>query len=174
MGKLKLSGHVKVWKNNILIFEDKNTIGTFLKEYLASRLNSDTNSALFLGGDEGFYATGAIGGNDAGYVVVNASNVGDGIIISEALAGNDHYGLDTVVHPTDPNGIYYAQWQAQMTAGATFEALGLSIDEIAIGNDFDIDNANGGGNIWASKIGLGPFVLVDTDVLTIDWKIIIQ
>jgi hypothetical protein len=179
MSKVQLCGHVKVWVNNILMFEDKNTIGTFLLEYLASRLNSDTNSTRFLGGHLGFYSTGVIGGgvtNDEGWVVVNGAGTGDGIIISADLTPSAvHYGIDTVVHPTDPYGNYYAQWQGSMVAGTLWVALPTpAIAEIAIGNKFNAAAADGGGDVWASKVGLGPFNLTDTDILTIDWKLIIQ
>ncbi len=178
MSNFKVSGEVLIKKNDIVVYKSMNAIQQYFLDFLAGRLASDTDAGDYMGGVEGLYNTGVIGGgatNDIGWKVVDVAGAGDGIIISADLtAGAVHYGIDTVVHPTDPSGWNYRRWQGQMTAGTIWTGIGPVIVEAALGTGFNQAAALGGGNIWSSRLAISPAIsLADADILTVEWKIVV-
>ncbi|KKN53574.1 hypothetical protein LCGC14_0600700 [marine sediment metagenome] len=139
---------------NELVFEDENVIENTLKINIRSTFHTSVDFAL-----DNLRAT-----QDA-----TGTAGDDGIIIfsTDAHGPASFVGImANAVHPTDPSGNYYRQWQGiwqEPSAAETIKAAEL-------GHNFD-GTGNFVGGLYASEDISPDISLVLNDILTINWKV---
>ncbi len=138
-----------------LVFDEKNVIRTDLLDNMRDTMNSSIDFAL-----DNLLATQA----------VTPANGADGISLFDvdtAVGTTGMIGMmATVVHPSDPSGDYYRQWQGTWQEPSASETVKSAL----IGHNF-VDVSPGIVNEYAFE-NINPDIsLVLNDVLTINWKI---
>lgn len=166
ISSLELKGHLEGWhfcaKTRLWrrAFSDKNTISSELKAIVRDNLNTNTDFAL-----DNLFATDGQKHGGGGHAAGDPAGK-DGIIVKDDT--NDYYiTLITAVHPTDPSGNYYRQWQGVLTndfgAGSfvvdVFAKIGVNLDGPTT---FVYDYAQG---VPAAT------TMAANDILTINWKV---
>lgn len=153
---LKLTGHVEAYVRraanpevNELVFSESNTIVNALKENFRDTMNSSVDFAL----DNLRAVQAAVGtAGDDGILLYGTDVLGSLIGI-----------MANAVHPTDPSGNYYRQWQ-----GVWQEPSGSTVKSALIGQNFLSSIMLQG---YASEDISPDIVLITNDILTINWKI---
>ncbi len=152
-----------VWRKE---FDEENEIGAGLKIAIRDNLHAADDFAMdFLFDTDG--QKGGGGGHAAGDPVGK-----DGILIYEGTILNTHITMITTVHPSDPSGDYYKQWQGILTndfgLGAFVVGRGSGISGAFMGAD------QSGGAAFGHRYASQKFAIITmapNDILTIDWKV---
>jgi len=113
---IELKGHLEGWhhcaKSGLWrkVFDEKNAIDNELKAIIRDNMNAPTDFAM----DNLFATDGEVHGGDAFYGEAADPAGKDGIVARDSTNG---YWITTIttVHPTDPSGNYYRQWQGVLT-----------------------------------------------------------
>ncbi len=159
---IKLSGFVQIFLRRVdcpdvnkLVFEDYNTIATHLKGKFRDTMNSNVDFAL-----DNLRATqDATGTNGDDGISIYSTNAP-----SPSLIGI----MASAVHPTDPSGDYYRQWQGvwqEPSASETVKSAQLGLNFTTSTSDFITE--------FADEDISPDIALVLNDVLTINWKIVV-
>ena len=167
---LQLSGHIlgivkraETGKEEIVI-DQLNTIWSQLKDNMRDTMNSNVDFAL-----DNLQATqvaqaslsAALNGKDGLIVFDNSA----GVLISDALAF-----MASAVHPIDPTGDYYRQWQGvyQNLTGSTEYStkamIGNTYSHVPASTPFIEEYSR-------TLSGYSVVTLLDNDIITINWKI---
>ncbi len=160
---IKLTGFVQCFVRradcsdvNKLVFEDNNSIRNSLKSKFRDTMNVSADFAL-----NNLRAT-----QDS-----TGTNGDDGIVIypTDAPAPTIIGIMASAVHPSDPSGNYYRQWQGVWQEPSASEivksaTLGLNFN-VSLG-DWDVTG-------YADEDITPDIALVLNDVLTINWKIFV-
>lgn len=161
---IKLTGHVQCFVRradcpdvNKLEFEGANIIDFALKEFFRDTMNSSVDAAL-----DNLRATQSQVGTIAD----------DGITLFNALGTvlATYVGImASAVHPTDPSGDFYRQWQGVWQEPSATEEIVVAV----LGHDLD-DPTVSPENFdpyYATEDIIPTINLVLNDILTINWKI---
>lgn len=135
----------------------ENTTQASLKELIRDTLAADQVGQYM--GSNGFFASNVqagTGGSVQGQ---------DGITVAEAVGMDDGWTMITAVHPSNPSGNYYKQWQGLYTAtGAT------TMTQAWLGRDWDGPDVSFDKR-WSIATLAAPVVLATSDIIQVNWKI---
>lgn len=169
---IALKGHLECWHYSAekrlwtKRISKPNSIHSELKAIIRDNLVSTTDFAL----DNLFATDGQIfggGGHAAGDPIGK-----DGIIVFDST---NTYWLTTItaVHPTDPSGSYYRQWQGVLTNDFGAGSFVLSNQGGTLGAmiGVDLDGNNTFGYTYALQVFDTDITMAANDILTTNWKI---
>lgn len=153
---MELVGHIWVYKNDILLVDQKNAIENSFKAKLRDNFNANSDFAL-----DNLFPQDELKGASG------SSANKDGICYID-VADSDLATTVTVVHPADASGNYYRQWQGVLTASGN-----VSVNGARLGHNLAAV-INGTTSDFATKYASASFSTVALslgDTLTINWKI---
>lgn len=155
----------KIWKK---VFSNRNTIQTELKAIIRDNMNSPTDFAM----DNLFSVDGEVYGGDATYGEPADPAGKDGIMIYDDT-NNLWLTMVTVVHPTDPSGSYYRQWQGVLTNDFGIGSFVIDEDNTVNGGAAIGTNLNASTDfLYEYAIGVpAETTMAGNDILTVNWKI---
>lgn len=151
---MRLTGHLRIYKNDILVVDQKNTIDNELLAKLSDTLNSNADFAF-----DAMFTT------DEEYFGSGGSDNKDGIMY---LVTARYQTTVTIVHASDPSGSYYRQWTGTLTASGAIAVTGAGIGHNLVADSTAIATA------FTTAFAYTTFStinLVSTDVLKIHWKL---
>lgn len=169
---IALKGHLEGWhfcaKTRLWskAFDRRNSIGGELKAIVRDNLNAPTDFAL-----DNLFATDGQKYGGGGHAAGDPAGK-DGIVVEDVT--NDYWlTMITSVHPTDPSGSYYRQWQGVLTndfgAGSFVIGDGSSLSAV-IGVNMIAAGVAGFTYDYAYGIP-AETTMAASDILTVNWKI---